>query len=65
MNIEKQICNFCKKNIGLLKFSCRCGYVYCNKHCIPESHNCKFDYRGYAQSLIEKSNPLIKPSKLH
>ena len=65
MNSIDLSCNVCNKNIGLLSFSCHCGNKFCNKHRVPEMHNCCFDYRGYAKSLIEKSNPKIKPSKLN
>ena len=53
-------CNSCNKKLRLLSFSCRCGHHFCSAHLIPELHNCAFDYKGYGQSLIEKSNPKIK-----
>lgn len=58
-------CESCKKKIGLLGFSCRCGGNYCGMHRYPEKHCCTFDFKAVGKSMIEKENPLVQASKLH
>ena len=42
---NKKKCFSCSKKLGLLGIECKCGYVYCNGHRLPESHDCDFDFR--------------------
>ena len=42
----------CKKKLKLTNMICRCKYIYCDKHRLPESHNCKWDPRS--DNEIEK-----------
>lgn len=37
-------CFNCSKKVGLLGVECRCGFVYCNGHRLPESHACDFNH---------------------
>ena len=61
---NKSLCWNCNKKVGLMGHACKCEYVFCKKHRLPESHNCDFDYQNYARLLIEKSNPVVKNDKL-
>lgn len=47
-------CWECKKRVGLLGYSCKCGYVFCANHRYSDKHNCTFDYRGNQQEDLEK-----------
>ena len=57
-------CQSCNKKLQFLSFTCRCTHYFCNAHRNPELHKCTFDYKEYGQSIIEKTNPKIKLSKL-
>ncbi len=32
--------------LGIL---CKCGYTFCNKHRLPEDHECTYDHKGQAK----------------
>lgn len=39
-------CEFCGEQIGYLPFNCKfCGGTYCNKHRLPENHECTFELK--------------------
>ncbi|KAG6397255.1 hypothetical protein SASPL_143421 [Salvia splendens] len=57
-------CNTCRKRVGLTRFSCRCGNLFCSVHRYSDKHECPFDYRSAAQEAIAKANPLVKAEKL-
>ncbi|GAB4851578.1 Zinc finger A20 and AN1 domain-containing stress-associated protein 8 [Ancistrocladus abbreviatus] len=57
-------CSTCHKRVGLLGFSCKCGYLFCAAHRYSDKHNCLFDYRAAAQDALAKANPVIKAEKL-
>jgi len=42
---NKKRCWTCRKKIGFLGFKCKCEYVFCKKHRIPEEHLCVFDFK--------------------
>ena len=33
---DRKRCFNCKKKVGLLGIECKCGFVYCNTHRLPE-----------------------------
>ena len=37
-------CDKCKKT-KLIILSCRCGKNYCQKHLLPEKHDCNYNYK--------------------
>jgi len=41
----------CNKKLTLLQqtMACRCGGVYCDKHAMPEVHNCTFDFKAHGR----------------
>ena len=34
----------CLRKLKLTDYSCKCGYIYCKFHRLPEQHNCIYDY---------------------
>lgn len=56
----------CKKKLTIINsYSCRCNSLFCDKHRLPELHNCTFNNKNYNKSkLIEKmksnTNKMIK-----
>ena len=54
----KKKCAFCKKKVGLLGLTCKCGKLFCTNHLQPECHNCSFDHRTRAKEILE--NKLVK-----
>ena len=58
-------CFTCNKRVGLTGFKCRCEYVFCGAHRLPEEHHCDFDYKTVGREQLSKNNPLVIPSKLN
>lgn len=58
-------CFTCNKRVGLTGFKCRCEYVFCGAHRLPEEHHCDFDYKAAGREQLSKNNPLVIPSKLN
>ncbi len=57
-------CWCCEKKIGLLGFSCKCGYKFCGLHRVPESHHCVVDYKRTDRKKLEAANPKLESQKL-
>ncbi|PHT30150.1 hypothetical protein CQW23_30258 [Capsicum baccatum] len=55
----------CPKRVGLTRFSCKCGDLFCAVHHYSDKHNCPFDYRNASQNAIAKANPIIVAEKLN
>ncbi|MHA1411271.1 MAG: AN1-type zinc finger protein [Promethearchaeota archaeon] len=52
-------CDYCNEEIGYLPFKCKyCGGTFCQKHRLPENHECSFNLR---EESIQK--PKINVSK--
>ncbi len=49
-------CAVCKKNLGLLPFTCKCKEDFCSLHRCPENHKCPFDFRADAKEHLERAN---------
>jgi len=68
LNLNKTTnrCTFCKKKVGYLGFSCKCGGNYCSAHRFYEDHACeKLDeVKQEGKDLILKLNPKVIGSKL-
>ena len=58
-------CFTCNKRVGLTGFKCRCEYVFCGSHRLPEEHHCNFDYKTAGREQLTKNNPLVVPAKLN
>ena len=52
-------CNMdgCKNKLSLIDLSleCKCKYIYCTKHRLPESHECTFDHKSNDKKILEKT----------
>ena len=59
-------CSFgsCGKKLGLIPYTCRCKHNYCQKHRMPEQHDCKFDYKTMGKNLLEKNNEKVVADKV-
>lgn len=57
-------CWSCKRKVGLMGISCKCGYTYCSKHRIPEEHDCEFDFKGASYAKDLEKNPQVAPQKM-
>ncbi|XP_039122117.1 zinc finger A20 and AN1 domain-containing stress-associated protein 1-like [Dioscorea cayenensis subsp. rotundata] len=57
-------CESCKKKIGLMGFSCKCGGEFCSSHRLPEMHYCCIDFKGFGRNSIAKENPVVKADKI-
>jgi hypothetical protein len=62
---HKNRCFTCNKRVGLTGFKCRCEYVFCGSHRLPEEHKCDFDYKTAGREQLSKNNPLVVPAKLN
>jgi hypothetical protein len=45
VSVKKNRCETCKKKLGLMPFSCRCGGLFCVEHRADIAHNCSYDYQ--------------------
>ena len=53
------------KLVELITNKCKCGYIFCNSHKHPESHDCQFDYKAAAAAEIMKNAcPTAKLEKI-
>ncbi|CAD8204076.1 unnamed protein product [Paramecium octaurelia] len=57
-------CRVCKRKLGIAGIQCKCEAFFCNKHRLPEDHQCTFDHAEKAKQLLIKNNPLVDPQKL-
>ncbi|KAM7266550.1 hypothetical protein ACFE04_004447 [Oxalis oulophora] len=57
-------CGTCKKRVGLMGFSCRCGNIFCGIHRYSDHHSCPFDYQSAGREAIAKDNPVVKADKV-
>lgn len=61
---NKKRCNECKCKLELAQRQiglCRCGYVYCALHRLPELHNCDFDHKEDGRR--EAREKMVKPKR--
>ena len=50
-------CSFqgCKKKISITSMKCRCKKKFCEKHRLPEQHECSYDFKKNRETdLIKK-----------
>jgi predicted nucleic acid binding AN1-type Zn finger protein len=57
-------CWSCQKKAGLLGYKCKCGYTYCKKHRLPESHTCEFDFIQEGKTILQRNNPAVVSDKI-
>ncbi|WRX18328.1 zinc finger protein, partial [Theobroma cacao] len=56
----KNRCNSRNKRVGLTRFTCRCGNLFCGKHRYPEEHECCVDLKAIGREALVKENPDCK-----
>lgn len=54
----------CKKKIKLVHIKCKCDKVFCDKHRLPETHKCTYDYKNEGRKILKKNNPVIINKKI-
>ncbi|CAG8490355.1 5117_t:CDS:2 [Diversispora eburnea] len=55
-------CFRCRARIPLAKQTinkCRCEYVFCDAHKVPEKHECDFDFAKMGKDILAKNNPKL------
>ncbi|KAL4436416.1 hypothetical protein ABPG74_002982 [Tetrahymena malaccensis] len=57
-------CWTCKKKVNLLGIKCKCDFTFCNKHRMPEDHQCEYDHAQFGKDLLKQNNPLVQKAKL-
>lgn len=60
---KKNRCKVCRKNVGLLGFTCRCEGLYCPMHRHAEEHDSPFDYKTMGRDKLIEDNPMVKADK--
>ena len=54
----------CGKKLGLLPNLCRCDKAFCFKHRLPETHECKYDYKNNGKKQLNEENKCIIFNKI-
>ena len=58
-------CPQCRKKVGLVGgFECKCGYVFCSSHRMPDEHNCAYGERAGGPAMqcsASSSLPALEP----
>lgn len=54
-NTTKPKCSFCRRRLGYMKMTCRCGGVFCMRCRDAATHNCDFDYQNLGEAAISKA----------
>ena len=52
-------CAECRRKVGLLGLTCRCGALFCAAHAPAEAHACDFDYRSAGRAILAKKAGLV------
>ena len=60
----KRRCAHCRKRLGLVHFTCRCGLDMCQAHLAPEEHACTFDFKGAGRDQLRSRNPVVSFEKV-
>ena len=47
-------CDTCKKKLGIMEYTCKCGKVFCITHLQAEEHECTYDYRTEKQAQLKQ-----------
>jgi hypothetical protein len=46
----------CRKLIGYMGYTCRCGQTYCALHKYAKEHNCTFDFKTLERENLARKN---------
>ena len=61
---DHEACWSCQKRVGISGFLCRCGFTFCKKHRLPESHPCGFDFKEQGKKLLAEQNQRLEGAKV-
>ena len=61
---DKKRCFTCQKKVGLLGIECKCKFVFCNAHRMPEEHSCEFNFKEKGQKDLEKTVIKVEKGKI-
>jgi predicted nucleic acid binding AN1-type Zn finger protein len=61
---DKKRCFDCSKKLGLLGIECKCGYVYCAGHRLPENHKCDFDHKRLGLDKLRQELKKVTKGKI-
>jgi predicted nucleic acid binding AN1-type Zn finger protein len=53
--VDRKRCFCCKKKVGLLGIECKCGFVHCSVHRLPEEHSCAFNHKKVATDKLKET----------
>jgi len=62
VQLSKARCFTCRAKIPLAKQTinkCRCEYVFCDTHKVPDKHDCDFDFAKMGKDILAKNNPKL------
>jgi predicted nucleic acid binding AN1-type Zn finger protein len=61
-------CKCCQKKLDAVQATCgvcKCGFVFCSQHRLPESHECSYDHRKDGLAKLQKQmDEAIVPQKV-
>lgn len=58
---DRKRCFGCNKKVGLLGIECKCGFIFCNAHRLPQNHSCSFNH--YQKARMKLKNEIVKVGK--
>lgn len=61
---DRKRCFNCNKKTGLLGVECKCGYVYCNSHRLPENHECAFNHKAALEERLKSKLNKVMHGKI-
>lgn len=62
--VDRKRCFCCRKKVGLLGIECKCGFVYCNGHRLPENHECDYDHKERGKDKLRTEVVKVAKSKI-
>jgi cytochrome c5 len=63
---NKNRCFSCNKKIGTTEtpgIECKCLYVFCPSHRMPNDHDCPFDFKSQQRKKLQKENKVVSHKK--
>ena len=57
LQTDRSKCWKCSKKTKITAMACKCEFVFCQRHSLPEYHECGFDFEGEGKKRLEQKNP--------
>lgn len=57
----------CRKKLSLVEKSigtCKCDYIFCQKHYLPSEHSCNFDFRQEGRARLKNELVTVQAEKV-